>query len=112
MLDRIDTICVTVSDLDNSLNWYADKLKLNVINREDDYAILKVGNSHVPFTIEVGEVKANASVYPIFFSSDLEKVHRQLRKQDVIVTDIVQVGANTFFDLFDLDGNRLQVCFC
>ncbi|THG91634.1 hypothetical protein AJ85_04165 [Alkalihalobacillus alcalophilus ATCC 27647 = CGMCC 1.3604] len=36
MLDRINTICVTVSDLDNSLNWYADKLKLNVIYREDD----------------------------------------------------------------------------
>ncbi|KGA98359.1 hypothetical protein BALCAV_0204560 [Alkalihalobacillus alcalophilus ATCC 27647 = CGMCC 1.3604] len=46
------------------------------------------------------------------FFSDIEKVHRQLRKQDVIVTDIVQVGANTFFDLFDLDGNRLQICFC
>nr|WP_188456309.1 hypothetical protein [Virgibacillus oceani] len=76
------------------------------------YRILRVGNSEVPLTIEEGEASSLTNrAYPIFFTKDLDIVYKKLRDHGVKAGEIQKDGVNTFFDFYDLDHNKLQVCF-
>ncbi|WP_377890071.1 VOC family protein [Alkalihalobacillus sp. R86527] len=112
MLERIDTFCLKVRDIERSSQWYQEKLRLKETFRDDGYRILSVGDSRVPITIEEGETaRSNHQSYPIFFTSTIEETYETLRERGVEVSELQRDEVNTFFDLYDLDGNRLQVCF-
>lgn len=112
MLERIDTFCLKVSDVAQSSEWYQEVLGLRETFRDDGYRILSVGNSSVPLTIEEGETNPSQhQSYPIFFSSMLEELHHKLKGLGVEVSILQKDNTNTFFDVYDPDGNRLQVCY-
>ncbi|MFB4161132.1 VOC family protein [Geomicrobium sp. JSM 1781026] len=52
MLERVDTICVTVKDLQASIRWYHEKLQFTLLHQGEQYAILGFGDHSAPFTIE------------------------------------------------------------
>ena len=80
--------------------------------KEDHYVILKIGEGGIPITLEKGQPVTNEnSTYPIFFSSNLEDTYKGLTEKGVKVSDIQKDGLNSFFTFYDLDGNKLQVCF-
>ncbi|WP_233880660.1 VOC family protein [Virgibacillus halodenitrificans] len=109
LFERIDTVCLAVSDIEKAKKWYGDNLKLKV--QEANYAILSTGDSGIPLTIEEGEITPNNSTYPIFYTMNIVEVHKELSEKGVKSTEIVKEESNTFFDIFDPDGNRMQVCF-
>lgn len=111
MFERIDTICLTVSNIEEATAWY-EKLGFTVSFKGEGYRVLNVGNSGVPLTIEEGVVtNKDHSIYPIFYTKDINDTYLQLEGKGVRVTEIQSDGHNQFFDFYDLDNNRLQVCF-
>ncbi|RDW20974.1 VOC family protein [Oceanobacillus chungangensis] len=112
LLERVDSICLKVSDIEKASTWYQDILGFNESFKGDNYRILTVGNSKVPLTIEEGVVRSSHSqVYPIFYSKNIENVYDVLKENCVTVSDLHYDGVNKYFNLFDLDGNKLQVCY-
>ncbi|WP_239984657.1 VOC family protein [Lentibacillus sediminis] len=114
-MERIDTICLKVADIEQSSRWYQNVLGFKEAFRGEDHCILNIGDSAVPLTIEKDKEQAGeprqSQVYPIFYTKDIEKTCRQLQKQEVKTGEIQYDGVNKFVDFFDLDGNRLQACF-
>lgn len=111
LIERVDTVCLKVRDIEKSSRWYQETLGLVEHYKEEHYVILKIGESGVPLTLEKGEPNSGgSSTYPIFFSSSIEKAHQVLSSQGVVVTDIKQDGLNTYFELVDPDGNKSQLC--
>ncbi|MBU9722733.1 MULTISPECIES: VOC family protein [Bacillaceae] len=131
MFERIDTICLTVSNVEKSSVWY-EELGFKVTFQGEGYRVLSVGKSEVPLTIEEGSKGSNKDLrktvsmdsskaksiayhenqaYPIFFTRDIEGTYKKLRNKGVEVTEIRDDGDNKYFDFYDLDHNKLQVCF-
>ncbi|MER1999186.1 MAG: VOC family protein [Lysinibacillus sp.] len=111
MFERIDTICLTVSNLEQSIIWYQD-LGFKVAFKGNGYQTFTVGHSEMPLIIEEGTVSSkNNSTYPIFFTKDIKNTYEKLLEKGVEVTEIKKDGHNTFFDFYDLDKNKLQVCY-
>jgi|SRR5690625_3504371 len=112
LMERIDTICLTIRNAEEASNWYQEVLGLNESFKGDNYRILSIGNSGVPLTIEEGDVNSSQNqVYPIFYSENIEEVYKILKEKNVEVSEIQNDGVNKFLDLYDLDGNKLQVCY-
>ncbi|WP_273850585.1 VOC family protein [Guptibacillus spartinae] len=112
MFERIDTFCVRVKDIEKSSQWYEESLGLQVIFKGKGYRILRVGNGSVPLTIEEGETNPSSNQsYPILYSKEIEKTYKKLKEQNVRTSDIHHDEDNYYFDFFDPDHNKLQVCF-
>lgn len=111
LFERVDTVCLAVSDIEIAKQWYSEMLELRVIFQENNYAVLSPGDASIPLTIEESEVAPNHSIYPIFYATNIKEVHRELSGKGVKLTEIIKEGSNTFFNIFDPDGNRMQVCF-
>ncbi|WP_010647243.1 VOC family protein [Oceanobacillus massiliensis] len=112
LIDRIDTICLTVSDLEASSIWYRDKLRFSESFNGGDYRILKAGENGIPLTLEQADRKGNdKQAYPIFFSQHIDELYNVLKREGVELSSKQFDGQNTFFDFYDPDGNKLQVCY-
>ncbi len=113
LLKRIDTVCLTVSNAEKASNWYQEVLGLTESFIGDDYRILRIGNSGVPLTLEEGAVNSSQiqTAYPIFYSDNMAEMYTILKEQNVKVSEIQNDGVNKFLDLYDPDGNRVQVCY-
>lgn len=112
MFERIDTFCVRVKDIEKSSQWYEESLGLQVIFKGKGYRVLRVGNGSVPLTIEEGETNPSSNQsYPILYSKEIEKTYKKLKEQNVRTSDIHHDEDNHYFDFFDPDHNKLQVCF-
>lgn len=112
LVERIDTVCLKVIDVEKASLWYQETLGLQEQYKENHYVILSVGTSGVPLTLEKGRTESNKNTaYPIFFSSNIEHTYNAMSEKGVSLTDIQKDGQNTFFDFYDPDGNKLQVCY-
>lgn len=115
IVERIDTICLKVADIEKASRWYQNVLGFTEAFREEDYCILSIGDSAVPLTIEKDEGQVAGpqenSVYPIFYTKNIEETCRQLHEHEVKTGEVQDDGVNKFVDFYDLDGNRLQACF-
>lgn len=111
----MDTICLTVNNVELAGKWYQEMLELKESYQGDGYRIYSFAEGGVPLTIEEGNMNKTSPtqhhVYPIFFSKDIAKTYETLKEKGVNVEEIQHDGVNTFFDFYDLDGNRLQVCY-
>ncbi|MFG6120149.1 VOC family protein [Thalassobacillus sp. B23F22_16] len=112
MFERLDTICLSVTNLDQSSAWYQKVLGLDLVFKGEGYRVFAIGESEVPLTIEEGHPgQGKKTTYPIFFTKDINQTYEKLLKSDVKVSEIEADGTNRYFDFYDLDNNRLQVCF-
>ncbi|WP_226658086.1 VOC family protein [Pseudalkalibacillus hwajinpoensis] len=112
MFERIDTFCLRVRNIEKSTQWYEDSLGLKVVFKGEGYRVLSVGSGSVPLTIEEGETNPHSNQsYPILYSKDIEETYKKLKDHDVHTGNIFHDGDNHYFDFFDPDDNKLQVCF-
>jgi catechol 2,3-dioxygenase-like lactoylglutathione lyase family enzyme len=113
LLERIDTICLSVKNVEKASRWYQETLGFKESFKGENYRIFTIGNSDVPLTIEESNAISsnNNNVYPIFYSKNIEHTYELLKEKNVTLSELQNDGVNTFFDLYDLDGNKLQVCF-
>lgn len=109
MLERLDTVCLQVADLERASTWYEEQLGFRVVFVGDRYRVLKIGESAIPLTIEEGK-PGHSSTYPIFYTSDVKKTFEKLVEEGVEVGPLEKNADSSYFDLYDLDRNRLQVC--
>ncbi|MYL50034.1 hypothetical protein GLV98_11095 [Halobacillus litoralis] len=111
MIEKIDTMCLAVKDVEKAGTWYEEKLGFTVSFKGDGYRVLSIGDHPVPLTIEEEEnVESSSRSYPIFFTKDLDETYDQLKEKEVNVGNKYKDAENYYFDFYDLDGNRLQVC--
>lgn len=88
LFERIDTICLHVKDVERASRWYQNVLGLKESFAGETYRILTIGNSAVPLTLEEDEGTASKSVYPIFFTKNIEEVYHLLKEKKVMVSEL------------------------
>ncbi|WP_067730826.1 VOC family protein [Oceanobacillus damuensis] len=111
LIDRIDTICLHVSDVKRASEWYEEILGFQTSFNGDGYCVLDVGEGGIPLTLEKGDMQINGNQpFPIFFSEHIDQLYTFLAEKGVSVGELQSDGVNRFFDFLDSDGNRLQVC--
>lgn len=73
LVERIDTICLTVKNVEEASIWYREVLGFKESYQGETYRILTIGSSKVPLTIEEGDVHpSNSQVYPVLHTKNLE----------------------------------------
>ncbi|HRG11181.1 MAG TPA: VOC family protein [Cyclobacteriaceae bacterium] len=114
-LQGIDTVILRVKDINKAKSWYTEKLGFNNIH-EDSKLRLVVLDTFSPTSLTIWEtdeeIKINPKTtsYPIFRTMDASNAHRQLKKMNVRVGDIITDHVVTYFTFLDLDDNILEVC--
>jgi catechol-2,3-dioxygenase len=109
MFSKIDTIHISVSQLDQARMWYKEMLELEEIFHSGHYVVFKVGAGETPITIQEGEVLAS-STKTILFSEALEETRLKLIDKEVEVGQIHKDADVTYFEFKDPDGNQFEVC--
>ncbi|WP_442905352.1 VOC family protein [Jeotgalibacillus sp. ET6] len=56
-------------------------------------------------------VNGSDQSYPIFYSKDIEGTYEKLKDHGVRINVLQKDGVNHYFDFYDPDGNRLQMCY-
>jgi catechol 2,3-dioxygenase-like lactoylglutathione lyase family enzyme len=112
-IERIDTVCIKVRNIEESSLWYQEKLGFKVVYQGESYRVLSISDSSIPLTIEQENDTTSRSVqtYPIFFTKNIKETYRSLKEKGVNCGEIQIDGVNNFFDFYDIDSNKLQVCF-
>lgn len=114
----IGSIFIPVTDIQKSTVWYENNLGVKRIDQWEEgagfyfpsgstqLALVKVDTPQpTEFTVK-GKKK---NVYYNFVVEDIEAVHRQLKTNGVVTTDIEDFGGIKGFDFFDPDGNPFSV---
>ncbi|TQR21034.1 VOC family protein [Psychrobacillus vulpis] len=97
IVERIDTVCLKVSNIERASLWYEEILGLKVSFKDEHYVILSVEGTGVPLTLERGVPSPNENTtYPIFFSANLTETFRVLQENKVEVSEIQIDGVKNF----------------
>lgn len=116
-IEQIHYIRIPVKHLELSAHWYRDVLGFQLLNNNQERAILKINEGSfllilVPtedetfshFTID------NKQEFSIGFTSpELFKFYQHLIENKVKVEEIKEDNGHAFFHFYDPNGNKLQV---
>jgi catechol 2,3-dioxygenase-like lactoylglutathione lyase family enzyme len=112
-----DNISVGVKNLDQAVDWYQDKLglQLSPLKSEDFNAFLSLArNDEIGLALVVippGATEANVQRHPILFTKRIEAAYEQFSSKGINVEPIqYDSGGNRFFRFRDLEGNAIEVC--
>ncbi len=113
---RIDTIFLTVSNLERSTDWYVKHLGFQVRwqMEEAGYTALDIGSGETPLTLaraaEGVEVRTSGHCVFNLFAADLQRAHESLTAGGVDVDPIQRDESVEWFEFRDPDGHILGVC--
>ncbi|MCM3721445.1 VOC family protein [Solibacillus isronensis] len=116
-IEQVHYIRIPVKHLELSAHWYRDVLGFQLLNNNQERAILKINEGSfllilVPtedetfshFTID------NKQEFSIGFTSpELFKFYQHLIENKVKVEEIKEDNGHAFFHFYDPNGNKLQV---
>lgn len=115
VLQGIDTVIIRVSNVQQSKEWYQNKLGLAPAY-EDNNTKLVVLDTGGPTGLTLWQTdaainndKATAS-FPIFRTTDAKAARQNLLTNGVEVSELVSYETVTFFQFFDPDKNMLEAC--
>lgn len=110
LFKKIDTVFVTVTEMESAVEWYSNCLGLKPIWQDQHISVMGTGGE-TPVTI----IQQNTSEeeHPLFnfLTDDIEKAHQHLREKGVKVDPITETDILKTFDFLDPEGNRLNVCW-
>jgi catechol 2,3-dioxygenase-like lactoylglutathione lyase family enzyme len=115
LLQGIDTVIVRVSNIENSKEWYSEKLGLALLF-EDVSMKLVVLETNGPTSLTIWQTDKTFSVnphtgsYPIFKTPDADALRQELLNRGIEVGEIVQDAYVKYFFFYDPDGNILEAC--
>jgi catechol 2,3-dioxygenase-like lactoylglutathione lyase family enzyme len=109
LFSKIDTVHISVSNLNHAREWYKTVLELEEIFQTGRYIVFKVGSGETSITIQEGEVRSS-STKTILFSDALEETRLKLLDRNVKVGEVLTDEGVTYFEFMDLDGNHFEVC--
>ena len=116
LFGRIDTIIIRARDWEAAADWYAEKLgfRPSYTDPAQGFAVLPFDDHTLTiWQLQPGEMlppRGTAVPYPILVTKDAEALRTTLLERDVAVGPIEVVEGVRFFTIWDLDGNRLEVC--
>jgi catechol 2,3-dioxygenase-like lactoylglutathione lyase family enzyme len=112
---HFDCVALRVQDLARSREWYEQKLGFTAEFAEGPIVIFGTGGPTrlTIYELQEGEeaVPKGAGSFPIFYPEDLDAAYALLQERGVEVGPIGSSGNTRWFSFFDLDGNRLDVCW-
>lgn len=115
---KIGSIFIPVTDIQKSTVWYENNLGVKKIDSWEEgtgfyfpsgstqLALVKVDTPQPTEFVVKGKQK---NVYYNFVVQDIEAVHKQLKANGVVTTDIEDFGGMKGFDFYDPDGNPFSV---
>jgi len=112
-----DSIGIGVSDLQKSIQWYADYLGFEAIQQDDTYARLKNREESVitlkKLPAEAFNGRQDPAIRPFFVIENSDQflaAHELLRNEGIEVSTIEgNVNTLAIYHLYDLDGNRINI---
>ncbi|MEX0662959.1 MAG: VOC family protein [Balneolaceae bacterium] len=110
LFQKVDTVFVTVKNMEKICTWYEETLGLELIWQNDFISILSTGDG-TPVTLL--HKKDENGEHPLFnfLTPDINKAHNHLKKSGVYVEPIIDEKELKTFDFKDPEGNRLNVCY-
>ncbi len=109
LVKRIDTVFLEVSDLDYSIKWYSEKLRLTMRWNRNGYAAFTIGETALTL-VQSTDVKP-AKHYPFnFFTTNIDEVHKFFIENEVDADEIADYPDIRTFDFKDPDGHILNFC--
>ncbi|WP_078543065.1 VOC family protein [Litchfieldia alkalitelluris] len=111
LFKRIDTVFLTVHNLNEAIEWYTGVLKFSLRWERGNYAALNIGET--PLTLRQAETVDFEPLKEAFFNfyvSDIEFVYQHLLDNGVKVEEIQKEDDVNWFRFYDRDGNALEVC--
>lgn len=120
LLERIDFIQISVSDLERSILWYKKHFGFNQDFKNDGLAVM-IPHTPIPTGLPTlllakagynpnwfknGEGKASMIG---FHTKNIQKLYAYLKEQNIEASEISDEGFAYFMSFFDLDGNMFEV---
>jgi catechol 2,3-dioxygenase-like lactoylglutathione lyase family enzyme len=115
ILQGIDTVMMRVSDINNSKQWYQDKLGLTTI-WDDPNLKLVVLDTGSPTSLTLWQTdkkienNKDTSCYSIFRTDSANYAWEDLNKNGVKVSQVIEDNVVKYFQIYDPDGNVLEAC--
>ncbi len=118
MINQILYNQIPVKNIPNAVKWYTEVLGFEFIwhRKEEKLAQVNLPSGQMLFLLETdGQANINFTQHGVkhgitgFHTKEIEKLYRQLKIQNVKVTEITGDGENKFLDFFDPDGNMFNV---
>lgn len=115
LVQGIDTVIIRVSDLEQSMAWYQDRLGFTTI-WNDQHMKLVVLDTRGAVSITLWQTdhkidchKDTAS-FPIFKTTDVNSLYEHMKGHGVVVEPIIRDEYVAYFVFYDPDGNMLEAC--
>lgn len=119
-LIRVGTTYLPVTNVEQSSEWYVNKLGAELNYVDNDKAILNLANQSI-FLVKSRE-NQNSNFYDIYGNEQfsitfevngldaLEKIHKDFIEKEIKIGDIENRGhAGKNFVFYDIDGNKFDV---
>jgi hypothetical protein len=115
-----DSPCFSPSNVAAAVDWYKLKLDCRNLTREEEeelksddppVAKLALPGPELTCVYFYADPSGLPKTIPVIFCGNLEKTHRLLSERGVSCTAIQpDRSGRDFFEIQDLDGNKLEVC--
>jgi glyoxylase I family protein len=120
LLNGMEGIFIPVKDSTLSAKWYEEKLGFKLVYREEEAAVMQIGEdtktvvclvktpNHQP--MKFPDNNFGVGKYYNFLTDNIDETYRMLTERDVKLNHISCEGEAKFFTFYDPDGNPLGVC--
>jgi len=112
-------ITVGVKDMQRAVAWYRDLFGLDSWRNSRDEVVLGYTDAWTKsiitlvILVQIPEGRSNAAVarHPVLFTKSLKRVFDGLVSRGTVAGPIQKdSGGNHFFQLQDLEGNKIEIC--
>lgn len=117
VFSKMDAVIIRVRDLEAAKKRYAEKLGVRELfsDKTEKLVVTSVGGDTnlTLWELKPGEElapKNMAGSFPILTTADVKHLHRILSERGIETGKVQSSGSLIWFSLFDLDGNRIDVC--
>jgi catechol 2,3-dioxygenase-like lactoylglutathione lyase family enzyme len=114
-LAEIHYFRIPVTDLEASVQWYANILRLVLLRQTDERAVFAVGEGPLLVIVKADAnsrghfMKEGTPEFSVGFTSpDINNFWDYLIEQDVQVDDMQEEDGHYYFHFYDPSGNKLQ----
>ena len=106
-----DHIGLYVKDLDTVMDFYVNKLGLELIDNAEYFFAVKAGN--IKFSFSTGEEyykKQKSNINLMLKTENLEKTRDYVVSKGIkLISDITEVNNYKFFTIADPEGNKIHI---
>jgi predicted enzyme related to lactoylglutathione lyase len=109
---KLKNLYVLVDNTDRAISFYTNVLGFELYRRQDRYTILKLEDIWFGLLNQkfVNATHRGNNCIPVFEVENLQFEYERLKEAGVVfVTDIVELEDVIFFQLYDTEGNMLEM---